>query len=255
MTTHRFYVKSFGDSPLRIEGAEAHHAIKVLRLRVGDELEIFDGCGQVGRARIAEIGKRDLILDLLASRYAPNDHHNKLHFAVALPKGERQRSTLEKLVELGVDSLIPLHSKYSVAEIDDSNHERLNRTILETCKQCERNRLLQVHPPQTVGDLSKTIRSNALDLQSWVLHPDPIPNRRVDFDLAKDFAPPVSGAPSFLFIIGPEGGFSNEEAENLCDYGAKQIMLGSRILRVETAVAVAATLGQLWLQRSEPKNR
>ncbi len=254
MTIHRFYVKSLVDSPVRLEGTEAHHAIRVLRLRVGDELEIFDGYGQVGRARIAAIGKRDLILDLLASCYAPNDHHNKLHFAVGLPKGERQRSTLEKLVELGVDSLIPLHSKYSVAEIDDSNQERLHRTILETCKQCERNRFLHVHPPQTFEELSKTIQNNTLDLQIWVLHPDPIPNRKVDFDLATDSSPPVSAATGFLFVIGPEGGFSTAEAESLCDYGAKQMMLGSRILKVETAVAAAATLGQLWLHRSDPKN-
>ena len=181
--------------------------------------------------------------------FAPRDHSGRLHFAVAMPKGDRQRNTIEKLVELGVDSLSPLNTSRSVAVVNEDNAERLERYVVEACKQCGRNRLMSIRRTLSTADIR--VYADSIGLKGepnltaiWILHPT------IDGQTAYTIHEANSLADcnqKLLFLVGPEGGFTEEEVVQAVQQGARILSLGERIQRVETAVATAAVLGHCWL--------
>lgn len=258
MTLHRFLVPSLSATnpvgPPRhvvLPDAEAHHASRVLRCQIGTRVVLFDGVGHEAFATIESIDKRSVTATLESVAFAPRDHDNRLHFAVAMPKGDRQRSAIEKLVELGVDSLCPLVTSRSVAVVTESNAQRLERYVIEACKQCGRNRLMTIRAPLSINDIDSTLsRDGAL----WILHPHSIPERHPAFSIREAnqnaFKLPYQ---QLFFLIGPEGGFTDAEVTDAANQGAHILTLGERIQRVETAVSTAAVLGHCWLAVAEPK--
>ena len=250
MSFHRFLVpvlpkKGTVDLPT----SEAHHASRVLRCTKGDAIDLFDGQGNEAHATIQSIDKRTVIAAIDSWMFAPRDHSGRLHFAIAMPKGDRQRNTIEKLVELGVDSLSPLKTSRSVAVVNDDNAERLERYVVEACKQCGRNRLMSIRSTLSMSDIRVYADSSALDSEPnvtaiWILHP------KIDGQTAYTIHEANSLAEcnqKLLFLVGPEGGFADEEVVQAVEQGARILSLGERIQRVETAVATAAVLGHCWL--------
>jgi len=224
---------------------EAHHASRVLRCQTGDIVILFDGNGNEATATIEAVSKRSVEATIQAHAFAPRDHSGRLNFAVALPKGDRQKSTIEKLVELGADSLTPLATSRSVAVVDESNVDRLVRYAIEACKQCRRNRLMLVGTTLTLNELN----IGQPHLQTWILHPTLSTTKCYSIREASRLEltyPPQK----LLFLVGPEGGFADDEVELAVSLGAKVLMLGDRIQRVETAVSTAAVLGSYWLAES-----
>ncbi|XZE19287.1 RsmE family RNA methyltransferase [Pirellulaceae bacterium SH449] len=252
MRAPRFLVPDLPSSGrVSLPEPESHHAIKVLRMKLGAEIELFDGAGNVGQGKIVEIGKRDVEIEIEHCTFAPNDHHGKLTLAVALPKGDRQRGTIEKLTELGADRLIPLDTAFGVAEVNDRNQGRLERYAIEACKQSRRNRLVSISETLNIKSFCETIRTlSQAGVRSWVLHP---PNTDQEYQSMEQLSSQFlqQSLPGVVFAIGPEGGFSESEVEAMVQSGAMMLSLGERILRVETAVAVACTLGSLWVGTAE----
>jgi 16S rRNA (uracil1498-N3)-methyltransferase len=247
----RFYVPS-GVHPgeIALDETESHHAARVLRLQVGEDVLVFDGRGNEGFGTIRSIDRRRVSVQIANTRFAPRDHHGRIAIAIAMPKGDRQRSVMEKLVELGVDHLIPIETERSVARLDSDGLTRLERYMIEACKQSMRNRCLTIHSPCTLRELlTSPTWQNAF---RWFLHPG------ADGKSPKELLAPAfvnDGQPStaptqILFAIGPEGGFSEQEANNARTHGFELLDLGERILRVETAVAYASVLGHLRTQCS-----
>jgi len=243
LSTHRFLVCNLPNAgTVELPENEAHHASRVLRCSVNDAIVLFDGKGYEAHATIRSIDKRGVIASIESTRFAPRDHSDRLHFAVALPKGDRQRSTIEKLVELGVDSLSPLETARSVAVVNESNSERLERYVVEACKQCRRNRLMSIHP--TIG--IQRIASLQNDTSIWILHPESIDQESYSIAKANEHACKLK-VKRLLFLVGPEGGFTDEEVRIAISQGAQLLSFGERIQRVETAVSTAAVLGSCWL--------
>ncbi|MBM3967398.1 MAG: 16S rRNA (uracil(1498)-N(3))-methyltransferase [Planctomycetes bacterium] len=256
MSLARFFVNHIPDRGLvHLDESESHHAARVLRVQIGEDCLIFDGQGYEGFGTIESIHKREVTIAISGKRFAPRDHSGNLCFAIAMPKGDRQRSVIEKLVELGVDRLLPIDSHRSVAKLDDDSIAKLHRYNLEACKQCQRNRLMQIDPPSTLRSLFTNIDSKSLT-DRWILHPGIEGSTLSEFleshmkprdtadkqETAQD--PSAFERPrGILFAVGPEGGFTTEEIEQSGLHGFKRLHLGERILRVETAVASAATLG------------
>src|SRR4051794_3192446 len=116
--SQRFFVETpIGDASMaRLTDAEAQHLAKVMRASVGDQLIAFDGSGCEFLAQVAKIGKTGVDLEILERRPVERELAHPLTLAVALPKGDRQKILVEKLVELGVTRLIPLETERSVAE-------------------------------------------------------------------------------------------------------------------------------------------
>jgi 16S rRNA (uracil1498-N3)-methyltransferase len=177
-----------------------------------------------------------------------------------MPKGDRQRNVIEKLIELGVDRLTPIDTERSVSKFDSSAIERLKRYGIEACKQSQRNRLMQIEPCCDWQDWLGRVQSDTR-CESWILHPagtlDLALTQRIDaeghlYDSAKFLAertPDSADGQEYriVFAIGPEGGFTRTEVHKAIEAGFQVLDLGERILRVETAVGVAAVLGSLRL--------
>jgi 16S rRNA (uracil1498-N3)-methyltransferase len=249
----RFYSHDLKTGEVSLDESESNHAARVLRSQVGDEVVLFDGRGNEGFGRIQSIARRCVVVEIESTQFAPRDHQGRLAIAVALPKGDRQRSVIEKMVELGVDHWIPIETERSVAKIDSDAFVRLNRIMMESCKQSSRNRFLHMHPPQSwsafVDDMAWE------NHRRWVLHPqarDSSPQEGVFGTIVRsayDAPGHPEAAPSVLFAVGPEGGFSEAESQTALLRGFQILSAGDRVMRVETAVAFAAVLGHLLIDR------
>jgi 16S rRNA (uracil1498-N3)-methyltransferase len=233
--SQRFFCETpIAGEEARLVGDEARHLTGVMRGKIGDELVLFDGSGAEFRARIARLTKQAVELAIVERREISRESACHVTLAVALPKGERQRWLVEKAVELGVATLIPLETRRGVAEASGSALERMRRWVIEASKQCGRNRLLEIAAPMVVEKLGDE-GAPALRL---VAHPGDGSPAELD-----------RAAGSLLIAIGPEGGFAPEEIHSLRDRGFQVVSLGPRILRIETA---AIALASLWL--TEPRS-
>jgi len=214
-----------------LEGDEARHLTRLLRAKVGDAMTIFDGSGREWPARVASIGRDRVELDAGQPRIDAARSGIPLTLAVALPKGERQKWMVEKLTELGASRLVPLETTRGVAEATASAQARLERVVIEACKQCGRNMLLEIAAGRPLEQLLAEAPAGARGL---IAHPGGLP---LDEAVAR------SGATEVIALVGPEGGFTDEELAVAERAGAIRVSLGPHILRVETAaIAIAARL-------------
>ncbi|MCF0233741.1 MAG: 16S rRNA (uracil(1498)-N(3))-methyltransferase, partial [Thermoguttaceae bacterium] len=136
-----------------LSDAEARHLTKVLRKKVGDEVDLFDGRGVEYHCRIASIAKDKTELTVLATRRDDREPNVAATAIVALPKGDRQKWAIEKLTELGVRRFIPLDAERADVKFSDGVLERLERQVLEASKQCGRLRLMDVRPAAAFSEL------------------------------------------------------------------------------------------------------
>ena len=210
-------------------GDEARHLARVMRCTVGDEVVVFDGSGTAWRARVASIGRDEVMLDVGEAVTASRLTRVPLTLAVALPKGERQKWLVEKLTELGVERLVPLATVRGVAEATPAAVERLSRGVVEACKQCGRDGLMQIGGSKSVAEVVGGTGGGAVLL---VADRDGAPLEEV-----------ATGASQVVALVGPEGGFTEEELATIEAAGGRRVSLGPHVLRVETAaIALAARL-------------
>jgi 16S rRNA (uracil1498-N3)-methyltransferase len=230
----------------RLEGAEAHHLAHVMRAKPGQQVTLFDGSGAEFEGRVETVGRSTVDLAIVERRSIDRELSRSITLAVALPKGDRQRWLIEKATELGVARLIPLVTARSVAQPVENALARLRRTVIEASKQCGRNRLMEI---SVAVSFDKFIGQAAFDGERWIAHPGESGLRggasRFPARRNSQRAPANEWAPNAIVVaVGPEGGFTEEEARLATDVGFATLDLGPRILRVETAaIAVAAWAG------------
>jgi len=213
-----------------LAGPEAHHLIHVMRAKPGMRVVLFDGSGVEFAAEVCDVRRSEVTLAVLDRTQVDRELPLRLVLAVALPKGDRQKWLIEKAVELGVSQVVPLETARSVAQPVEQALQRLRRTVIEASKQCGRNRLMELSLPRTWAQL---IRGTADIPLRLLAHP----GGQGDSSLIRD---PQAGGhpssfPSMVVAIGPEGGFSPDELRAALEAGWQQVVLGTRILRVETA--------------------
>jgi len=229
---NRYYVEhEIVGERVTLSGAEATHLIKAMRASVGDEVTLFDGRGAEFLARIEAIEKKQVVCELLERREPMRELPLQLWLAAALPKGDRQRMLVEKSVELGVTRFIPLETHRQVAKATPNARERLQRQVIEASKQCGRNHLMEIAEPTPLADL---VSQHVADSIVWLAHPsggELAEAKRGDSEHSR-----------VIVLVGPEGGFTDEEVEMARSAGCKVVALGPRILRVETAALALATI-------------
>ncbi len=230
MTARYFVSTPVQGSQARIEGAEAHHLLHVMRGKPGDQVTIFDGSGFEFLAQIARTTRRDVEFTVVEKSSVSRESARRVTLAVALPKGDRQSWLVEKAVELGVAALVPLTTERSQVQITPSLLERLRRGVIEASKQCERNVLMEIAPPITWSDFAAT------ETGSQKLMPVPGASELLRADQLPSESEPV------IVAIGPEGDWSPAEVGLAQAHGWRPVSLGPRILRVETAAIFAAGL-------------
>ncbi len=202
-----------------IAGEEAHHGLRVLRLRVGDQVRLADGRGRCGTAAVVALERDRLRLTVDGIETLADPPAALLTIAVAAPKGDRFDDLVRALTELGVGRILPLHS--ARGERIPANLDRQRRVAGEALKQCRRGRLPELGP--------------VVDIPTLAAWPEPL------IILDRDGAPPVTGSPrATTLVVGPEGGLTAEEVATLVAAGAQTTRIAAHVLRIETA-ALAAT--------------
>lgn len=214
---------------------EARHASSVLRMTTNDECLAFDGRGGEARCALTKVSKRAIELKVIERLDTNRELPKQILMAVALPKGDRQKTLVDFLVQVGVHSLQPLVTKRGVAQPVAAAIVRLRRSVIESSKQCGRNRLMCVLEPIDLTEL--TVPSQSDGGLRLFAHPYGVvvPLSQLQTN--------VKSADRVTVVIGPEGGFTDEEASALRLAGWIAVSLGTRILRVE----VAATYIASWL--------
>jgi 16S rRNA (uracil1498-N3)-methyltransferase len=216
-----------------LSGEEARHLARVLRAKVGDSVSVFDGSGRAWPARVVSVGRSEVELETGDPADELPRRGPRLTLAVALPKGERQKWLVEKLTELGVDRVVPLVTERGVAEATPSAIERLARGVIEACKQCGRNRLMEIGQAATVAQVVANKPANATGI---VADPAGAPLDSTSLQAANEI----------VALVGPEGGFSEAERTTALQSGFRAVTLAPTILRIETAaIALAARVSGL----------
>lgn len=238
---HRCYLPyaDFSNGLLLIEGEEAHHATRVMRLKEGDRCEVFDGDGHAAIAKVC--GARGSHLQLEVEDMLPAQPPVAgITLALAIPKGSNMELIVQKAVEMGVSRIIPLITERTIVRLDAkeaaAKTTKWQRTVLEACKQCGVNTLPVVESPQPFPAFLLRQNLPGLHLQCAIVkHAHPL---RDVLEVARQ-----QGETAATLLIGPEGDFSPAEYAAAEAAGYLPISLGPIILRVETAVftAVAAT--------------
>ena len=227
--SHRFFLSQTPtEDTARLEGDEARHLARVMRAKTGDTVELFDGQGTSWTATVQAIQRNHVSLRLDQKQSEIISNKPIITLAVALPKGDRQKWLIEKITELGTDSLVPLTTTRSVAEPTAAAISRLQRGVIESCKQSGRNRLLEITQPQSLHNLLTTSSASLRILAC----PDGTPMQSI---LLK----PID---NILIAIGPEGGFTDDEIRTANASGFAQMSLCQNILRIETAAIAAAVI-------------
>jgi 16S rRNA (uracil1498-N3)-methyltransferase len=225
--SERFYINSpLAPGPVLLQGAEAHHLAVVSRLRPGDRVCLFNGDGHEYPAEVLAAGKRQVSLEVHGVETPPRERGYRVEVAAPLPRGDRGQFLVEKLTELGVTHFVPLRTQRSVVHPSDAKREKLERHVIEASKQCGRNVLMKVEP---LADWADYCGRAGLPELRMLAHPG-----GTELDSL--------GKHDRAFAVGPEGGFTDEEVQLGQTKGWKVVGLGSRILRIETAALVLASV-------------
>jgi len=219
----------------------AKHACRVLRLRIGDDLVLFDGRGGEYASRIVVLERERVSVDVLGWHDTECEAPINVKLVQALQSGDKMDMTVQKAVELGVVSIIPVISRRSVVRLDGERAmrrvEHWRSVAIAACEQCGRNRLPEVMALEVLDQwLVKSTGKGVLRLML-----DPGSSQTLD-----SIAPPAPEGQVEL-PIGAEGGLAAEEMERAAVVGFISVRLGPRILRTETAgLAALAAIQCLW---------
>jgi 16S rRNA (uracil1498-N3)-methyltransferase len=234
---HRFFLPNIPPGDVAtLTGDQAHHAAQVMRFRVGDQIVLFDGAGLQADCEITELNKKHVELQILRREVSDRSLTTSITIAVALPKSDRQKFLVEKLVELGVDHLIPLQAQRNVAAATDKVITRIEKQIIEASKQCERNRLMTVSKPMDFANI-KRWSAEHVGTRLWVA--DPYEGQFAAHVLSELESQTASHQ---IIAVGPEGGFADGELAAAVELGFNKLRIGPTILRVETAAIAAAAI-------------
>ena len=222
-----------------------HHAVTVLRMRVGDVCDLFDGLGNCASAELTLIEKKSAQARWLSTPTLQTDNESPLHITLAqcLSSADKMDWTIEKAVELGVSAIVPLFPARSQVKLSPERiakkMEHWQRIIIAACAQSERNVLPTLAQPITLAQWLGEVKNS--DTYKLVLHPDPgLPST------LSNLSRPAP-AQAIQILIGPESGLDAREIELAMQAKFKATLLGTRILRTETAgLATISALQTLW---------
>jgi 16S rRNA (uracil1498-N3)-methyltransferase len=219
-----------------IYGEDVKHISKVLRCKIGEELEVCDNDNNEYICKIVDIKKDIVNLDILQKREIKRESDLKVRLYQGLPKGPKMEIILQKLTEVGVDEIVLVQTKRSVVKVDDKKEdkkfERWERIIYEAAKQSKRGKIPKLRGILTFNEVVSDMKNNDLNIcpyenEKTISIKSAIKNENID---------------SVGIFIGPEGGFDEEEIKALQNEDVKVVSLGPRILRTETASVVASSI-------------
>jgi 16S rRNA (uracil1498-N3)-methyltransferase len=228
------------NSSVAIQQSEAHHIKNVLRLKLGDRIKLFDGTGFEYEAVIKEMSGAKVDVEIRSRVRANLRSGVQIMVAQAFLKEKKMDDLVRKLCELGVAKWVPFFSQRSIARPDASRlagrSRRWHRIAAEALKQCRRADLPEIVGPLSFKEVLDFSKTCDLNIVFWENESTPL-NSAIESNATH----PIR---KILLMLGPEGGFTQQEIETAEHSGFFLAGLGPRILRAETATLAAVTLVQ-----------
>ena len=230
---NRFYCENIVGNTIELVGDEASHLINVMRLKAGDQIELFDGKGTLAQAVIAGTKKKSAQLQIENIDTTPPRTEKRVIIAASIAKGQRFDWMISKCTELGTDHIVPIICDRTVKLAKGSKAgDRLSKLALSAAKQCKRLFLPTISQPQKLTEAIGNLKAD-------------YPDARLIFGGLTANTVPISSIPTdcdTIAIIGPEGGFTDQEHNFLTENAAIPIKLTDTVLRTETAAVTIASI-------------
>ncbi|EHA1126943.1 16S rRNA (uracil(1498)-N(3))-methyltransferase [Vibrio navarrensis] len=213
----------------------AGHISRVLRMKEGQEVLLFDGSGAQFPAEITEVSKKQVLVKVTQREENSSESPLDLHLGQVISRGEKMEFTIQKSVELGVNTITPLISERCGVKLDEKRFEKKlaqwQKIAISACEQCGRNIIPEIRPIMSL----EAWCAEEYDGLKLNLHP------RAKYSI-NTLPAPVN---KVRLLIGPEGGLSAEEIDMTQTYHFEETLLGPRVLRTETAALTAITALQV----------
>jgi 16S rRNA (uracil1498-N3)-methyltransferase len=243
LTSDHFFISKTGLAGTRglLSGSEHHHLSRVVRMRAGDEIRLFDEDGILYRARIERIG-RDATALLLFDTAGPVSRRTRIVLGQSVLKAKAMDALIQKATELGIFAIVPLLSRRGIVRLEGesggSRRERWQKIALSAAKQSHSGRVPRIRDPlrldEFLGGEPGGLRLVLSERGGTLLR-----------DLL--LLPGETRPEEAVLIVGPEGGWDPAEEERILASGFQAVSLGKAILRAETAaVCAAAIVAHFW---------
>lgn len=223
------------NSLITLDDNAFNHLIRVLRMKVGEQIILFNGTNQITPAVIQQIDKKSVIVKTSTTIFDNRESPLNIHLGQVISRGEKMEFTIQKSVELGVTSITPLLSERCGVKLDetrlDKKVQQWQKIVISACEQCGRNVIPIINPVTKLENWC----ANLTDSLKLNLHP----KARHGINQLSTTHHNIS------LLVGPEGGLSEDEINMTSNYDFTDILLGPRVLRTETAALTALTALQL----------
>ena len=227
MGLSRFYCDKIDKGQVRLDKAEAHHLINVMRLGAGEKIELFDGRGKLAKSVITEIKRKDVLVEVKEVQTFERRRDGRVVIAASIAKGQRFDMLISKCTELGADHIAAVVFERTAKQVRGAGAvERYEKLSISAAKQCGR-----VFVPRITGPMAPA--------ETISFFKNEYPQGRFIFGSlnkeAKNITETVSGGSDVIAFVGPEGGMSDAEESMLINQGAQGVRLTDTVLRIETA--------------------
>ena len=237
MNRHFVPTETLNGERIALDHANSRHFLNVLRLKRGDEVELFDGHGATARCVIAEASRGCVTLERRGDVVRRPLPRCRLVLCACISKGKRMEWTIEKAVELGVAEILPIASDYSVVRMDEEGgadkRDRWTRIAIDAARQCGAAWVPTIAEPMRLADVLGRFAqaTDGTALFAGALQPDAVPMREA-LAAIRGSGRTIDTA---VWFVGPEGDFSPAEYDALRAAGIAFVSLGDLVLRTETA--------------------
>lgn len=226
-------------APIEVGGSEAHHLLHVVRTRVGDAVRVFDGRGGEWDAHVVALGRSTVLLGVDGTAAPVREPPVRVTLGVGLLKGDQMDAVMRDATVMGAAAVVPLITDHVVVPArmwkDEGARDRWRRVTIAAAKQCGRAVVPEIGSVTRLADLLTSPPAQVcLVCREPALPAVDAPRHW------RDQEPPASA----LLLVGPEGGWSSDEARLFEDYPCQPLSLGPRTLRAESVPAVA--LAMIW---------
>jgi 16S rRNA (uracil1498-N3)-methyltransferase len=237
----RFYLaeKVQTQSEVVISGSDARHMVKVLRLKPGDKVVVFDGSGFDYEAEIISTSSETVGASIKKKCPSKPESRARITVAQAMLKGKKMDTLIRQATELGIAKWIPFNAERSIPKLNQKRRsdrlERWQTIVKESLKQSRRGELTKISPITSFKEMLTLGQPNQVKVVFWENATEPLEK------LIQEYP---ENSRTICIVLGPEGGFTKKEIETARSMDFKPASLGSRILRAETAALSACVLMQ-----------
>lgn len=243
---YHFFIQAYQvrDNTIKIEGTDVNHIKNVLRMKSGEQVAVTDEDSVGYRCRIKSMEEDAVWLEILERSCVDHELPADIYLFQGLPKGDKLELIIQKAVELGVHTIIPMETKRCVVRLDEKKKQaklkRWNAIAESAAKQSKRTRIPQIPSVMSMKD--------ALDMaQDFDIVCIPYEQAK-GMGTLKNFLEELHPGTKAAFFIGPEGGFEESEIEEAMRHGVRPVSLGRRVLRTETASLALLSMMMLRLE-------